>query len=41
MLQVNKDMVRTTADEQTSRTFQGSFKDKLLQFFRAKIYSVN
>ena len=40
MLQVNKDMVRTTADEQTSRTFQGSFKDKL-QFFRTKIYSVN
>ena len=41
MLQVNKDMVHTTSDKQMSRTSQGSFKDKLLQFFRTKIYSVN
>ena len=41
MLQVNKDMVHTTSDKQRSRTSQGSFKDKLLQFFRTKIYSVN
>ena len=33
-------MVRTTSDEQISRTFQGFFGEKL-QFLRTKIYLIN